>query len=45
VNISHMINESKDSIASTLIDVEKAIPNETLDQILSIDGLIKARLI
>lgn len=45
VNIEHMINESRDSIACTLIDLDKALPNDTLNAILDIEGVIKARSI
>ncbi len=43
VNIEHMINESKGAIAYTLIDVEKEIPSDTLEAILSIEGIMKVR--
>jgi len=43
VNIAHMINESRGSIAYTVLDVENEISNETLQSIMSIEGLLKAR--
>jgi len=45
VNISHMVNGSKDKIACSLIDVDKAVPVEVLDSIMGIEGLIKGRVI
>ncbi len=45
VNIEHMINESKGAVACTLIDAEKEVATATLDAILGIDGLMKARQI
>jgi len=43
VNIAHMINESRGSIAYTVLDVENEISKETLQSIMSIEGLLKAR--
>lgn len=43
VNIEHMINESRGAIACTLIDAEKEVTTATLESILGIEGLIKAR--
>jgi len=45
VNISHMVNASKDTIACSLIDVENKVSTATLDSIMAIDGLIKGRVI
>lgn len=43
VNIAHMINESRGSIAYTVLDVENEIASDTLASIFSIEGLLKAR--
>jgi len=43
VNIAHMINESRGSIAYTVLDVEDEVSSETQQAILSIEGLLKAR--
>jgi len=45
VNISHMVNASKDTMACSLIDVENKVSAATLDSIMAIDGLIKGRMI
>ena len=45
VNIEHMINESKDAVACTLIDTAREVPADTLENIFAIDGMIKARQI
>ncbi len=45
INICHMINESHNDVACTLIDTEVGVPDETLEAIRGIDGLLKARLI
>ncbi len=43
VNIESMINESKGSVACTLIDTDKEVPQTTFESIESIEGIIKAR--
>jgi len=45
VNIEHMINESRGTVACTLIDTDKKVPDATFDAIFSIEGMIKARQI
>ena len=45
VNIEHMINESKGTVACTLIDTAKEVPADTLKSIFAIEGMIKARQI
>ena len=45
VNIEHMINESKGTVACTLIDTDKEVPTDTLESIFAIEGMIKARQI
>lgn len=45
INILHMINESHQDTACTLIDTETAIDDKTLAAIHDIEGLLKARLI
>ncbi|OED42444.1 3-phosphoglycerate dehydrogenase [Chromatiales bacterium (ex Bugula neritina AB1)] len=45
INICHMINESHQHVACTLIDTEVAVPDETMEAIRAIEGLLKARRI
>lgn len=45
VNIAHMINESRGQYAYTLIDIESKVSKATLDKIISIAGILSARLI
>ena len=44
-NIIDMINKSRNDIAYTLIDVDAAVDNTLLQQLVAIDGVIRARLI
>lgn len=43
VNIQHMSNESRGDLAYTLMDLEKAIDENTLSQIKAIEGVLSAR--
>lgn len=45
LNIAHMANESKGNIAYTLVDVDDAVPNESLVQIRALDGVLRVRLL
>ncbi len=45
VNIEDMLNKSKGPFAYTLIDIESDIPDNTLDKLNSIEGVIKVRVI
>ena len=45
LNISELLNKSRGDYAYTLIDVDAAIPQPTLDQIRAIDGVLSARVI
>lgn len=43
LNIADMLNKSRDDIAMTLLDVDKAPDQSTLDQIRVIDGVLSVR--
>ncbi|MCP4075935.1 MAG: 3-phosphoglycerate dehydrogenase [Gammaproteobacteria bacterium] len=43
LNIHHMVNESRNDIACTLMDLDKSIPAEVIDSIKLIDGVLAAR--
>lgn len=45
INISNMINKSKGNYAYTIIDVETAIKDKTLDHLAKIPGIIRVRSI
>lgn len=45
VNIHHMSNESRGDLAYTLLDLDQAIDDDTLSQIIAIDGVLSARQI
>jgi len=45
INIEHLVNESRKGVAYTLMDVDRAIPAETLDAISKIDGVLRVRII
>ena len=45
VNIEHMINESREDVACTLIDSHLRVDEQTMSAIEGIDGLLKARQI
>lgn len=45
INILHMINESRNDIACTLIDTETAVDDQTRDALGKITGLLKVRRI
>ena len=45
LNIIHMANESRNDVASTLIDIESRPDDLTLDKISNIDGVLSVRLI
>ncbi len=42
-NITHMVNESRKDIAYTLMDIDAAAPQELIDTICSIDGVLSAK--
>ncbi len=44
-NITHMINDSKNGIAYTLVDVDSDIDDSVISQVTNIDGVIRARKI
>jgi D-3-phosphoglycerate dehydrogenase len=45
INISDMLNRHKDNYAYTIIDVEGDIPQESIENIRKIDGVIRVRLL
>ena len=45
MNISHMINESRGSIAYTVVDLDENVENECCSQLREIDGVLKVRVL
>lgn len=45
VNIEHLVNESRDNVAYTLLDVDREVPAETRDELAAIDGVLRLRLL
>jgi len=45
VNIEHLVNESRENIAYTLIDVSDPVSDEQVEKIKSVDGIIRVRII
>jgi D-3-phosphoglycerate dehydrogenase len=45
VNIADLINHHRDDYAYNIIDTEQKIPVDALEQIISVEGIIKVRLI
>jgi len=45
VNIEHLVNESRDEIAYTLIDVSEPVTDEQIEAIEAVDGVIRVRVI
>ena len=45
INIHHMVNESRNGIAYTLMDLDKTIDPEVVENIKNIDGVLTARAI
>ncbi|MGH8553048.1 MAG: NAD(P)-dependent oxidoreductase, partial [Methylococcales bacterium] len=45
LNIIDLINKSQGDVAFTMIDVDSEVPQKTLNQIQSIEGVLSARLI
>ena len=43
VNIQHMVNESKNDLAFTLIDIDVPINEDELNKIRAVDGVLNAR--
>jgi D-3-phosphoglycerate dehydrogenase len=43
LNIIDMLNKSRGELAYTVVDVETEIPQETIDQIAAIDGVLGVR--
>lgn len=44
-NIIHMVNNSRDDVAVTLMDVEVAVDDATESELSSIDGMLKLRIL
>ncbi|MFI9652580.1 NAD(P)-dependent oxidoreductase [Guyparkeria halopsychrophila] len=45
VNIEHLVNESRDKVAYTLLDVDREVPAATRDELAAIDGVLRLRLL
>ncbi|MGM0516376.1 MAG: 3-phosphoglycerate dehydrogenase family protein [Pseudomonadota bacterium] len=45
VNIEHLVNESRDQVAYTLLDVDREVPDATRDELAAIDGVLRLRLL
>ena len=45
LNISEMVNKSRGDIAYTLIDIDGDVPSQLVDEITSLDGVKRVRLI
>jgi D-3-phosphoglycerate dehydrogenase len=45
LNISHMVNESRGSVAYTLVDVDSEVDMATSDRLRSIAGVLKLRIL
>lgn len=43
INISEMVNKSRDDIAYNMIDLDKEPSQETIDKLLAVDGVIRVR--
>ncbi len=44
-NIVHMVNGSRDDVAVTLLDLETAVDDATVQELSSIDGMLKLRVL
>lgn len=44
-NIIHMVNGSRDDVAVTLMDLETAINDATVQQLTAVDGMLKLRIL
>ena len=43
LNIEDLLNKSSGNIAYTIVDLDKAVPDKAIKQILSIDGVLRVR--
>ena len=43
LNISEMVNKSRDEIAYNIIDLDSEVATETIEKILALDGIIRVR--
>ena len=44
-NIANLLNKSRGELAVTLVDVEGEVPEEVMEAIAEIDGVLSARLV
>jgi len=45
VNIEHLVNESRNQIAYTLMDLDREIPAATRDELAAIEGVVRLRVL
>lgn len=45
ININNLTNQSKGDFAVTILDVEKAVPEQAINHIAEVEGIIKVRVI
>jgi D-3-phosphoglycerate dehydrogenase len=45
VNITDLINQSRGDIAYNILDTDQSIPDDFMEKIASVDGIIKVRTI
>ncbi len=45
ININDMINKSRDDIAYNIIDIDRGLTQDSLQELLSIDGIISVRIL
>jgi D-3-phosphoglycerate dehydrogenase len=45
INIQHMVNESRNELAYTLMDVDKSVDDDIIQQIKQIDGVLASRVV
>ena len=43
VNISEMVNKSRDQVAYNIIDLDQTISQDVVDKLLAIDGVVRVR--
>ena len=43
VNISEMVNKSREDIAYTIIDLDQDLDQQVVDQLLNIEGVVRVR--
>jgi len=45
INISNMINKSKDKLAYTIIDTDTVLPAHTVEELGNIDSMLRIRVL